>query len=65
VDAWKAEVAVNGNSTTFKLNTDADGTGVSDNLSWLSTISLQNTGVRLYGPGGKQLKVLETFEADL
>jgi len=32
VDAWKAKVAVNGNPTTFKLDTGADGTVVSDKL---------------------------------
>ena len=65
VDAWKAEVEVNGYSTTFKLDTGADGTVLSDQVSWLPKIELQETGVRLYGPGGKELKVVGTFKAQL
>jgi len=56
VDASKAEVAVNGNPATFKLNTGAYGTVVSDKIIWLSTILLHTTGVHLYGSEGKHLQ---------
>ena len=65
VDAWRAEVKVNTNPTTFKLDTAADGTVLSDKLSWFSKISLQTTGVGLYRPGAKRVQALGTFEADL
>ena len=59
------EVKVNTNPTTFKLDTAADGTVLSDKLSWFSKISLQTTGVGLYRPGAKRVQALGTFEADL
>jgi len=58
VDAWKAEIAVNSNLTTFNLDTLADVEVGSEKLPWLSAMSLQTTGVRLYRSGGKQLKLL-------
>jgi transposase InsO family protein len=64
-DAWRADVDVNGHMTDFKLDTGADGTVISDSIPWLNKVQLQETGVKLYGPGGKELQVLGTFEAKL
>ena len=64
-DAWKATVEVNGNDTTFKLDTGADGTIISDQEPWLQHQQLKGTSVALLGPGRKRLPILGTLRAQM
>ncbi|XP_067939953.1 uncharacterized protein [Watersipora subatra] len=65
VDAWKAEIEVNGHNTSFKLDTRADGTVISDKVPWLKDIQLEKTNSHFFGPGDQELHVLGSFDAEL
>ncbi|XP_067940218.1 uncharacterized protein [Watersipora subatra] len=65
VDAWKAEIEVNGHNTSFKLDTGADGTVISDKVPWLKDIQLEKTNSHLCGLGDQELHVLGSFDAEL
>ena len=62
---WKANVSVNDNSTSFKLDTGASVTVISDKEHWLQKQKLDKPCQFLRGPGGMKLPVKGTFRAIL
>ena len=62
---WNAEVYCNSNPTTFKLDTGAGVTVISDKEQWLSNQSLDESKSVLRGPGNTHLPVVGTFQATL
>ena len=62
---WKANVSVNDNSTSFKLDTGASVTVISDKEHWLQKQKLDKPCQFLRGPGGTKMPVKGTFRAIL
>ena len=62
---WKANIHVNSNPTSFKLDTGASVTVISDKEHWLQKENLEKPRQFLRGPGGTKLPVKGTFKATL
>ena len=64
-DYWSANIAVNGHSTRFKLDTGATVSVISDKELWLAGVQLKETNQSLRGPGGSPLPVTGMLTAKL
>ena len=62
VDSWHAELLVNSQKMTFRIDTGADVTVIPDRC-FRNTDCLEKTDKRLYGPGGSELEVKGVFKA--
>ena len=62
-DCWSAEINVNGKPNTFKLDTGASVSVLSE--KWAKTHKLEKTNKVLKGPGDTKLKVLGSMTAQL
>ena len=64
-DCWSAEIIVNGFPTTFKLDTGAAVSVLSDQAPLLEHCKINKHPVKLTGPGGVPLPVIGTLKASL
>jgi len=64
-DYWKAEIEVNGHPTTFKLDTGAGVSVLSEKEPWLQSQPIKKTDQILRGPGGTHLPIIGVLEANL
>ena len=62
VDSWHAELLVNSQKMSFRIDTGADVTVIPDRC-FRNTDCLEKTEKRLYGPGGSELEVKGVFKA--
>ena len=62
---WTASVEVDGHSTSFKLDTGAAVTVVSDREPWLASADLQSSNTILRGPGASHIAVIGVMDATL
>ena len=61
--AWIETVTVNGRPTSFKLDTGASVSIMRSTESWLSTVALESSPGKLFGPGGNPLPTKGSFLA--
>ena len=62
---WTASVEVDGHSTSFKLDTGAAVSVVSDREPWLASADLQSSNKIMRGPGVSHIAVIGVMDATL
>ena len=64
VDSWHADLLVNSQKMSFRIDTGADVTVIPDRC-FMKTDCLVKTDKRLYGPGGAELDCIGVFKATI
>jgi len=62
---WFADVSVNGHITSFKIDTGAAVSVVSDRETWLRDVTLEPSSKQLHGAGNTKLHIKGVFKATL